>query len=82
MHIKDINMKKIEFFEIYMKTIVSEFTPTGIIYFDKNEALKHVENENKNNINTGMVFTFEKITKSAYDSYTELKQENEKDIVL
>lgn len=74
-------MKKIEFFEIYMKTSVSDFMPTGIIYFDKSEALKHVDNENKNN-NTGIVFTFEKITKSAYNTYNELKQENEKDMIL
>lgn len=53
-------MKKIEFFEIYMKNSVSDFMPTGIIYFDKSEALKHVDNENKNN-NTGIVFTFEKL---------------------
>lgn len=75
-------MKKIEFFEIYMKTNVSDFMPTGVIYFDKNEALKHVENENKNSINTGIVYSCKDITKSAYNTYNELKQENEKDMIL
>lgn len=75
-------MKKIIFFEIIMKNRVSDFIPTGVIYFDEKEALKHVENENKDCASSGIVYFYKKIEKCVYNNYDELKQENEKNIIL
>ena len=65
---KEFNMKKIEFYEIFVKYPKYDLMPTGIIFSNVAEANKLCNKNNANSVN-GVIYCSQKITKTFYESY-------------